>query len=407
VTLTLRGPSPSHRALNTHSDQYARAVGRVSSGLRIVRAADDAAGLAISEKLRARVTGSAMATRNVHDAINLLGTAEGGLQGITDLLQRARALSVQAASTGSTTSSDREAAAAEVRQLVAEVDRIAGTTAYNGLRLLDGSRSGGFTFLVGADGGEVLSTDTGDVRATTLGLLELAGVSTFSTTTTYVARSAPLTTYTSSQGRREFTFSVGGGPTQSFKIDKGVVFTSAKYGELRDRIQAGLAAATPPIPVTVSLATASDGTTRLDFAVTGSPTTSLTVTGSGATALGGITTESSSTTLGTFGVAGPSVADLVAAGSEDAMDRLDAALTAVLSSRTGLGATQNRLEHRLGVLAATEQNLGAARSRIVDADMAVEYAALVRAKILGDAGLALQAQQAPSGRRVLQLLDSL
>ncbi len=91
MTLALRAASPSsHRHLAGASDDYARRVGRVSPGLRIVRAADDAAGLAIAQKLRAGVNGSAMAARNVQDAVNLLSTAEGGLDGVTSLLHRAR-----------------------------------------------------------------------------------------------------------------------------------------------------------------------------------------------------------------------------------------------------------------------------------------------------------------------------
>ncbi len=405
MTLALRAASlSSHRYVAGAADDYARRLGRVSSGLRIVRASDDAAALAIAEKLRARVNGSAMASRNLHDALNLLGTADGGLDGVTSLLHRARELSVQAASTATTTAEEREAAAAEVRQIVAEVDRIAATTAYNGMRLLDGSRLGGFAFLVGADGSQTLTAATGDVRATALGLLDSTTSSTLSSTTTYVARSAPLTTYTSSQGQREFTFSLDGGPAQSFKIKRDVTYGPGSYDALRRELQRGLDAALPPIPVTVALEYDSAGAARLAFTATGSTTTSVTVTGTGAAALGGITTESTTTTFAEPGLAAPSVADLVAAGSGDAIDRLDAALAQVVSTRTNLGATQNRLQHRLAVLAATEENLDAARSRIEDADMAVEYSALVRAQLREQAGMAMQAQQTSSPQRLLQLL---
>ncbi len=293
-----------------------------------------------------------------------------------------------------------------MRQIVAEVDRLADTTTYNGMRLLDGSRSAGFAFLVGADGSHTLKADTGDVRATTLGLLDSITSSTLSSITTYIARSAPLTTYTSSGGQREFSFSLDGGPARSFKIKRDVTYGPDNYDALRRELQRGLDAALPPIPVTVALEYDSAGAARLAFTATGSLTTSISVTGTGAAALGGITTESTTTTFAVPALAAPSVADLVAAGSGDAMDRLDAALNSIATvvGPTGagaldpqLGATQNRLQHRLGVLAATEENLDAARSPIQDADVAVEYAALVRAQILAQAGMAVQAQLTSSG----------
>lgn len=417
MTLALRAaPSSSHRYLAGATDDYARRLGRISSGLRIMRAADDAAGLAIAQKLRARVDGSAMASRNVHDAINLLGTAEGGLDGITGMLQRARELSVQAASTATMTAADREAAAAEVRQIVAEVDRIAGATSYNGMRLLDGSRTAGFSFQVGAAAGDALTVRIGDSDATALGLSGTAGVAggtstTTSTTsvTTYAAVSESFTSYNPQQ-RRKFDFTLNGAVVAQVSVNAGRYTPE----ELATILRAGLGS-NPPVTINV-LSGDTAGTSRLEVVATAAYGGSTTPVG---VQVGGTnkivfttvaTTEETTTSTETSVAAvpaAPSVAELVAAGSADAIDRIDAALAAVLSTRTDLGAVQNRLQHRLGVLAATEENLGAARSRIEDADMAVEYAALVRAQIVGQAATAMQAQQAAGGRRVLQLLTGL
>jgi flagellin len=404
VTLALRASGPSSlRYLSAASDDYSRRIGRISSGLRIVRAADDAAGLAIAHKLRAHVNGSATASRNVHDAINLLGTAEGGLQGVTSLLQRARELSVQAASTGTMTASDREAAAAEVRQIVAEVDRIAGATQYNGMRLLDGSRPAGFSFHVGASADDALTVRIADMDATALGLLGGGALSgTLSTVTTYETASRRFNNWQIDASRDTFVFTVDG-------VETTVTLAAATYDQsqlmdFRKDFNTALKAA--GVAVTVGLVKHDNGDVNFTFTADAGTTTEVTVTGDGAAALEIATTSTTTTTVSAT-TATVALADLVAAGSGEAMEVVDAALALVSGQRTSLGAAQNRLEHRLGVLAATEQNLGAARSRIEDADIAVEYAALVRAQILGQAGMAMQSQQATGGRRVLQLLSSL
>ena len=410
MSLTVRGPGTSSAALRTSDDAYARGISRISSGFRINRAADDAAGLAISQRMRSQVTGSAMAMRNVQDGINMLQTAEAGLSGMTSMLQRARELAVQAASTATMTAGDRKAAAAEVRQLVSEIDRTARTTSFNGLRMLDGSRPGRFVFQVGAKAGDVLGVAAYDLTA---GALQLSGavasVSTLSTSvTTYAAESAPLTSYTSSAGQREFSFSVDGGPLRSIKIKKDQTYTAANIGDLRKALQDGLNAQVPPIPVTVSVVDHGSGP-LLRFEVTGSPTTSLSVTGSGATAMGGVTTSSTTaTTVSTVTTAASAaLADLIALGSGAAISLCDDALTRVTGARTQIGAMQNRMEHQLSALATTGENLDAARSRIEDADVAKEWAGVVRAQVLSQAGMAMQAQGAQSGQRVLQLLTSL
>src|SRR5690554_2508078 len=146
------------------SDQ---ALQRLSSGLRINSAKDDAAGLAISTRFSSQIAGLNVATRNANDGISLAQTAEGALDEITNNLQRIRELAVQSANSTNSTS-DREALNQEVQQRIAEVNRIAGQTAFNGLKVLDGT-FGNQAFQVGANAGETISVAGLDSRGSQLG----------------------------------------------------------------------------------------------------------------------------------------------------------------------------------------------------------------------------------------------
>ncbi|NPV69691.1 MAG: flagellin [Firmicutes bacterium] len=143
-----------------------KSLEKLSSGFRINRAADDAAGLAISEKMRGQARGLAMAQKNALDAISLIQTAEGALTETHNALQRMRELAVQAAS-DSVTDPDRAHLNSEVTQLIAEIDRIATTTQFNTQDLLDGAFTG--TFHIGANAGQTLVLSIGDCQATAIG----------------------------------------------------------------------------------------------------------------------------------------------------------------------------------------------------------------------------------------------
>ena len=147
---------------------------RLSSGLRINSAKDDAAGLAISDRMTAQVRGMGQASRNANDAISLAQTAEGGMKETTNLLQRMRELAVQA-SNDTNSASDRASIQNEVDALMAEIDRIAGTTAFNGSQLLDGA-TGSRTFQVGANSGETLSLEVGSTTTQSLNLNGYSGL---------------------------------------------------------------------------------------------------------------------------------------------------------------------------------------------------------------------------------------
>jgi flagellin len=157
----------AQRALNSSQGDVQTALSRLSSGLRINGAKDDAAGLAISERFNSQIKGLNQAVRNANDAISLSQTAESALAGTTDLLQRARELAVQSAN-ATNSSTDRAALQAEVTQLVAEIDRIATTTSFNGLKLLDGNFSNK-QFQVGAQANETVGVTIASAKSNALG----------------------------------------------------------------------------------------------------------------------------------------------------------------------------------------------------------------------------------------------
>jgi flagellin len=157
----------SYRNLSVTDGQMSKSLEKLSSGFRINRAADDAAGLSISEGLRSQVGGLKVAVRNSQDGVNVVQTADGALNETTAILQRMRDLAVQSASDGSQNSASQGAADAEYQELAAEIDDIAGKTTFNGKKLLDGNYTAQ-SFQVGANSGETLSVSIGDMSAATI-----------------------------------------------------------------------------------------------------------------------------------------------------------------------------------------------------------------------------------------------
>lgn len=163
----------AQRALAKTSNELSTALQRLSSGMRINSAKDDAAGLAIAERLTSQVRGYNQAIRNAGDGISLSQTAEGGIEAITNALQRIRELAVQSANY-TNTSADRTAITSEVNHLKAEINRLAEQTTFNGTVLLDGTFSGGGNFQVGANASEVIQVGgIGDLKTTALGTTTL------------------------------------------------------------------------------------------------------------------------------------------------------------------------------------------------------------------------------------------
>lgn len=162
----------TYRQLSTNQTLGNKALEKLSSGLRINRAGDDAAGLAISEKMRGQIRGLDMATKNAQDAISLIQTAEGNLNETHSILQRMRELAVQAAS-DTNDDTDRAQLQAEMDELIAEIDRIANDTEFNTQTLLDGSLSGSgnaLTFHIGANSGQSIKLEISAMTASGLGV---------------------------------------------------------------------------------------------------------------------------------------------------------------------------------------------------------------------------------------------
>ncbi|WP_284139217.1 MULTISPECIES: flagellin [unclassified Virgibacillus] len=180
----------TYRQLSGNNTQVQGSLEKLSSGLRINKAGDDAAGLAISEKMRGQIRGLEMASKNAQDGISLIQTAEGALNETHSILQRMRELAVQSASDTNTTS-DRAELQKEVDQLVEEIDRIANNTEFNTKKLLDGSLSGAanaLTFHIGANSGQSITLEIASMTASGLGVsgLSISGQATANTAITTI-----------------------------------------------------------------------------------------------------------------------------------------------------------------------------------------------------------------------------
>ncbi len=205
----------AQRNLSTSGSQLATSLQRLSSGLRINSAKDDAAGLAISDRMTTQISGLNQAARNANDGISLAQTTEGALQEVTNNLQRIRELAVQSANATNSTS-DRNALDQEVQQRIAEIDRIASQTSFNGRKVLDGS-FGGATFQVGANVGETISLSlTSSVKATAIG--QVATDTGTVDLSTLFQTGAVAATPGSSAASGAFTTAVAGAAGETFSI---------------------------------------------------------------------------------------------------------------------------------------------------------------------------------------------
>jgi flagellin len=378
----------AQRNLAMSQSSLATSMQRLSSGLRVNSAKDDAAGLAISERMNAQVRGLTVAARNANDGISLSQTAEGALSKIGDMLQRMRELAVQSAN-ATNSATDRAALQAEVDQLKSEIGRVATTTKFNGTALLDGSFTAQ-SFQVGANSGETISLAS-------IANAQLAGLGTLTTPST--------TTYTQTLSAVGFTDATVGIAAGALTIN-GVSIVTADGA-------ADAAAATAALKASFAAAKAGAGATALanvTMDAAGAITSTDATLAIGGT-LANVTGLTAGTTDGTAtvvaGTTETGIANLTvatAADSASAMDAIDTALTAVNTARGTLGAVQSRFENAISNIQVTAENLAAARGRIVDADFAMETANLSRASILQQAGTAMVAQANQLPQQVLQLL---
>ncbi|WAC63874.1 flagellin [Pseudoxanthomonas sp. SL93] len=367
----------AQRNLSSSGASLATTIQRLSSGLRINSAKDDAAGLAISERFSTQIRGLDVAVRNANDGISLAQVAEGSLTEIGNNLQRIRELSVQSAN-ATNSSSDRAALNAEVKQLTSEIDRVAKQADFNGTKLLDGSFTSQL-FQVGANASQAIAIDkVVDAQAAALGNVKFAADVTGAAIADAAADGsiADLTINGVTIADVEYKNGATGED-----IAKGLASAiNAKLGET------GVYASVDADQVTLTSVKADT-----DLVVGG------TVTGSGLTA---------ATTAATAGTA-QFAKDLditTFEGAQKALEIVDAALTSVNSARADLGAVQNRFTSVVANLQTSSENLAASRSRIRDTDFAKETAELTRTQILQQAGTAMLAQANQVPQNVLSLL---
>jgi flagellin len=364
----------AQRNLNSSQNALATSVQRLSSGMRINSAKDDAAGLAISERMTSQVRGLNQAVRNANDGISLAQTAEGALAEVSNNLQRIRELAVQSAN-ATNSASDRAALDAEAQQLVSEIERVANQTAFNGTSLLDGSFANA-AFQVGANVNETITvTGIVDANVANLGSVVKAQVTGAAATAFTAVTAGDLTINGTSVGGIAAAASATERASQVRDAINSVADTTGVY-------------ATNDTATTVTLSSASN----IVVAHAGA-TSTLAITG-----LAAATTNTATTT----GFVGLSIGTV--SGANLAIQSMDAALTAVNDARASLGAVQNRFESTIANLSTTAENLSAARSRIQDADFAAETASMTRAQILQQAGTAMVAQANSLPQSVLSLL---
>ena len=359
----------AQRNLATNSASLGTTIQRLSSGLRINSAKDDAAGLAISERFTTQIRGLNQAARNANDGISLAQTAEGAMAEIGNNLQRIRELAVQS-SNATNSQTDRDALQAEVSQLQSEIQRVATQTEFNGTKLLDGNFSGQ-AFQVGANAGQLITVDAiASAQTNALGNTLLAGK-----TGTAAATDAATS-----------GLSINGVAIDNVTAQGSAAATGAA-------IVKAINAKTSATNVVASL----DSSNKIVLTSI-KEGASIVVAGSNAgDGIGTGTTTATSKFTSDVNISS-------FAGAQQAILIMDNALTAVNSSRAQLGAIQNRFSSVISNLNTTSENLSASRSRIRDTDFAKETAELTRTQILTQAGTAMLAQANQAPQSVLSLL---
>ena len=387
----------AHRNMGINNTQSGKSMEKLSSGLRINRAGDDAAGLAISEKMRGQIRGLDQASRNSQDGISLIQTAEGALNETHSIIQRMRELAVQAGNDTNTTD-DRKQIQEELNQLTSEVNRIGNTTEFNTQKLLDGNKTGE---ALSADRAETLGIFKVSISATGTGKkIKLDGkeieVKGDADSIKAAVSAAVGNTYTVAVAGTAVTL------TQKVGSETGLVAATA------DQIGAHSVATTG-----VSAASAREGRVKLQIGANQGQSMSIEIGDMRAKALkiSGTTAASEFTSAmvvsdGTSDTNSEYALDVSNHDNADkAVKTYDNALNTVSTQRAKLGALQNRLEHTIANLGTSSENLTAAESRVRDVDMAKEMMNYSKNNILQQASQAMLAQANQTPQQVLQLLQ--
>ena len=389
ATITANALSRNERAMG-------QSMERLSTGLRINSAADDAAGLAISSKLTSQIRGLDQAARNANDAISMIQTADGAAIEISNMLQRMREVVVQA-NNGTNTTADVANLNVEFSALADEIDRIVNATEWNGMSILDGNSgsSGTFTFQIGANDSQTLNVSFSDFNLA-------AGSAAVTTAVTAVAAVQSLSIGTLAGWDAGDTITVG---------TTAVTLATADYASITafaDALESGLSGYTATgtgTTITLTQTTGTDLTAASSLTSTGFTGTaalSLTTTGVTAVAISDATPMASDLS----GALSTATTGTITVTTASIIDTIDSALAGVASQRATFGAAINRLEYTVDNLANVSQNTSASRSRIQDADYASETTELARTQIIQQAGTAMLAQANQQAQSVLSLLKS-
>lgn len=355
--------------LSKNQSSVEKSIQKLSSGLRINGAADDAAGLAISEKMRSQIRGLGQAESNAQDGISLLQTAEGALQQTTDILQRMRELVIKAQNTGVLTEDDKVSINTEMGTLRDEIDRIASSTTFNSKKLLDGS----------------LATKI-DSGGTTVSTAIAIGVSNARADTTYTVSVADgFATVQWSGGNEKVAVATTVSGRISF-MNTGITMDTGEE-EVAATLLAG----------TIKTLDSTHGD-KADFKI-GANTydEDMLSAGIGDMSAKGLNREDETERI-SIDVNTPTT-------SNETLAAIDYAISKVSSQRATLGAMQNRMEYAIDSLSVTQENLNAAESRIRDVDMAKEMVNYTKDSILNQAAMAMLSQANQQPQAILTLLQ--
>ena len=381
----------TYNRLSVNAAGNAKAMEKLSSGLRINKAGDDAAGLAISEKMRAQIRGLQQASRNAQDVISLIQTAEGALNETHSILQRMRELAVQSAN-DTNTAVDRESLQAEMNQLIGEIDRVGNTTEFNTMKLLNGDRAGivdakkglyeieaniaNSTVKISASGNAIsnaIITEVIKINVVKIGSTFAANTFSYNIALDNNIKAALVST-------TKIVFS-------GFYSNVGITMTITNA----DKLAVG---DTIVMSVNQRVGANADGSKELVAQIGANATQEMRISLEDMRASALNLKSASGTTLSvkTKGQAAASI------------KLVNMAVEKVSKQRSKVGAYQNRLEHTINNLQTSTENLTASESRIRDVDMAAEMIAFTKYNILNQAATAMLAQANQLPQSVLQLL---
>ena len=355
---------------------------RLSSGMRINSAKDDAAGMQIANRMTSQINGLGVAQRNANDGISMAQTAEGAMQASTDILQRMRELSLQSAN-GSNSSGDRDALQKEVTALKTELTRIAETTQFGGTNLLDGS-FGTKAFQVGTNSAETITIGLRDISAENMGAVGVRDVT-----------AAAAVSIAAAAAGSDF---IGG----TAKVTVGTTSIDVDMTSVTDNesLTSAINAAANGLGIDASYSSTTSVISFSGHVVGSTDTFSIEGTKANGSAIAAVTSAAAATA----DIHTDTVDISTVAGTADALRVIDAAILEISDSRANLGAVQNRFSHTIGNLANIEENVSASRSRIQDTDFATETAIMTKNQILQQAGTSILAQANQVPQAALSLL---